>query len=98
MEGEGKGSFWWWRMEGEGKDSHAWWPMVGEGKGFFSPLPTFPQAILLRPSFFFPLILRFYFTMVLDHYLCIFSLFLGLYDYVFWCHKSPTHSLPIQFG
>jgi hypothetical protein len=30
----------------------AWWPMEGEGKGSFLPLPLFPQATLLKPSFF----------------------------------------------
>jgi hypothetical protein len=43
----------------------------------FSPLPTFPQQILLKPSFF-PLISRFYFTMVLCHYLGISFFFLDL--------------------
>jgi hypothetical protein len=43
----------------------------------FSPLPTFPQVILLKLSFF-PLILRFYFTMVLGCYLHISSLFFDL--------------------
>jgi hypothetical protein len=32
----------------------------------FSPLPTFSPTILLKPSFF-PLILRFYITMVLGY-------------------------------
>jgi len=63
-------------MEGEGKGSFAWRPMEGKGKGFFSPLPTSPQAILLRP---FLSELSFYFTMVLNHYLRISSLFLSLY-------------------
>jgi hypothetical protein len=36
-----------------------------------------PQQNLLKP-FFFPLILRFYFMMVLDHYLCLCFLFLDL--------------------
>jgi hypothetical protein len=36
----------------------------------FSPLLTYPQQILLKQSFF-PLILRFYFTMVLSCYLRI---------------------------
>jgi len=40
----------------------------GEGEGFFSPLSTFPPSNLLRPSFFFLLILRVYFTMVLGRY------------------------------
>jgi hypothetical protein len=43
----------------------------------FSILLTFPPQILLKPSFF-PLILRFYFTMVKGHYLCISFLFLDL--------------------
>jgi len=47
-------------------------------KSIFSHFPTFPQQILLKPSFF-PLILRFYFTMVLGCYLCISFLFLDLY-------------------
>jgi hypothetical protein len=49
--------------------------MEGEGKGSFWPLPTSPQAILLRPL---PLILKFYFIMVLGRYLRISSLFIGL--------------------
>jgi hypothetical protein len=48
-------------------------------KVFFHLFPLSPQATLLRPSFcFFPLILRFYFTMVLGRYLRISSLFFGL--------------------
>jgi hypothetical protein len=47
-----------WPMEG----SNAWWPLEGEGETFFSHLFTFPPTNLLKP-FFFPLILRFYFTM-----------------------------------
>jgi hypothetical protein len=43
----------------------------------FSPLPTFPQQNLLKLSFL-PLILRFYNTMVLGHYLRISFLFLDL--------------------
>jgi hypothetical protein len=27
-----------------------WWPMEGEGEGSFLPIPTSPQAILLKPS------------------------------------------------
>ncbi len=54
-------------MEG----SNAWWPMEGEGETPFHLFPLPPQEILLKPSFF-PLILRFYFTMVIGHYLCFF--------------------------
>jgi hypothetical protein len=43
----------------------------------FSPLPTFPQDFLFKLSFF-PLILRFYFTMVLGCYLRIFFIFFNL--------------------
>jgi hypothetical protein len=43
----------------------------------FSLLPIFPQQILLKPSFF-PLILKFYFIMVLGLYLCISFLFFDL--------------------
>jgi hypothetical protein len=67
MEGEGKGSHAWWPMAGEGEDSNAWWSMEGEGEGPFHLFPFSPQQILLKPSFF-PLILNFYFTMVLGHY------------------------------
>ncbi len=69
-------------------------------KVLFHLFPLSPQATLLKPSFFFLLILRFYFTMVLGHYLRISSLFPWPinYDHIFWCHKSPTHSLPIRFG
>jgi len=63
MEGGGEGSFAWRPMEGEGEGSFAWRPMEGEGsfawrlmegeeEGSFSPLPTSPQAILLRLSYF----------------------------------------------
>jgi hypothetical protein len=46
-------------------------------KNTFSPLPISPQQILLKLSFF-PLILRFYFTMVLNHYLRISFIFFDL--------------------
>ncbi len=68
-----EGSIAWWPLEG----SIAWWPMEGEGK---TPLPIFPfspQQILLKPSIF-PLILRFYFTMVLGRYLRISFFFFDL--------------------
>jgi hypothetical protein len=54
--------------------------LVANGKrrrNTFSPLPTFSQQTLLKPSLF-PLILRFYFTMVLSRYLCISFHFLDL--------------------
>jgi hypothetical protein len=47
--------------------------LVGNGRrrnNTFSPLPTFPQQILLKPSIF-PSTLRSYFTMVLGWYLRI---------------------------
>jgi len=55
-------------MEGEGE---------GEGKTPFHLFPFSPQQILFKLSFF-PLISRFYFTMVLDCYLHISFLFLDL--------------------
>ncbi len=64
MEGEGKG-FWlgsqWKEKEKvfglvangrRRKRFLAWWPMEGKGEGSFLPLPLFPQATLLKPSFF----------------------------------------------
>ncbi len=77
MEGEGEGSNVWWPMEGEGEGSNAWWLLEGERKAPFHLFPLSPQEILLKPSFF-PLILKFYFTMVLGSYLCISFLFLDL--------------------
>jgi hypothetical protein len=68
-----KGSVVWWPMEG----FVVWWPMEGKGEASFHLFPPSPQQLLLKPSFF-PLILRFYFTMVLSHYLCLCFLFLGL--------------------
>jgi len=64
-------------MEGEGKGSNVWWAMEGKGKATFHLFSFSPQQILLKPSLF-PLILSFYFTMVLGHYLRISSLFLDL--------------------
>jgi len=46
-------------MEG----SNAWWLMEGEGEAPFHLFPLSPQEILFKPSFF-PLILKFSFTMV----------------------------------
>jgi hypothetical protein len=45
-------------MEG----SNVWWPMEERRKTPFHLFPLSPQEILLKPSFF-PLILRFHFTM-----------------------------------
>jgi hypothetical protein len=78
IKGEGEGSFVWWPMEGEGEGFFVWWPIKGEGEGSFSLLPTFPPNNFTWTFVFFPLTLRFYFTMVLGHYLRIPSLFLGL--------------------
>jgi len=79
MKGEREGSHVWWPMEGEGegKTPQAWWPMKKEGEEREAHFHLFsfpPQQILFKPSFF-PLILNFYFTMVLGRYLCISSLF-----------------------
>jgi hypothetical protein len=62
--------------EGEGR-SKAWWPMEGEGEGSFPPFPIFPLNNFIYTFVFFPLTLRFYFTMVLGRYLRIPSIFLG---------------------
>jgi hypothetical protein len=77
MEGEGEVPHAWWSMEGKREVSNAWWLMEGEGEGLFHLFSFSPQQILLKPSFF-PLILNFYFTMVLSCYLHISSLFLDL--------------------
>jgi hypothetical protein len=65
-------------MEG----SIAWWPMEGKGKGE-TPFHLFTFSHFAPNKFylnlqFFPLILRFYFTMVLGRYLRISFLFLDL--------------------
>jgi hypothetical protein len=85
---EGSNAWWpmersnaWWPMEGSNawwplKGSNAWWSMEGE-RAPFHLFSLSPQQILLKPSIF-PLILRFYFTMVLGHYLCIFFNFFDL--------------------
>ncbi len=67
-------------------------------KNTFSLLPIFPLTILLKPSFF-PLILRFYFIMVLGRLLMHFLPFLWSINYnpASWCNKSFTHSLLIWF-
>jgi hypothetical protein len=63
----------WSFMEG----SNDWWPMEEEKKTPFHLFPLSPHQILFKPSFL-PLILKFYFTMVLGHYLNISFLFLDL--------------------
>jgi hypothetical protein len=64
MEGEGEGSHAWGSMEGEGEGSNAWWPMEGERKILFTSSHFSPNQFYLNFQFF-PLTLRFYFTMVL---------------------------------
>jgi len=55
----------------------AWWPMKGEGKTPFHLFPLSPQQTYLNLQFF-PLTLRFYFSMVLGRYSCLFFLFFNL--------------------
>jgi hypothetical protein len=52
-----------------------------------------PPKFLLEP-FFFPLILRFYFTMVLNCHLTFFFFFPWPinYNHTSWCTKFSTHS------
>jgi hypothetical protein len=89
--GEGRSKAWW-SMEGEGKG--AWlggqWKekekekvlgLVANGRTrrrFFSTSSTFPPSNLLKPSFFLSFTLRFYFALVLGHYLRPPFVFLGL--------------------
>jgi hypothetical protein len=68
-----EGSNAWWPLEG----SIAWWPMEGEGKTPFPLFPLSPKQVLLKPLFF-PLILRFYFIVVLGRYSHISFLFFDL--------------------
>jgi hypothetical protein len=56
---------------------NVWWLVEGKGEAPFSPFSFSPQQILLK-FYFFPLILRFYFTMVLDQNLCLSFFFLDL--------------------
>jgi hypothetical protein len=68
----------WWPKEGEGKI-----PMFGgqwkeKEKVIFHLFPLPPPSNFVETFVFFPLILKFYFTMVLGGYLCISSLFFGL--------------------
>jgi hypothetical protein len=55
----------------------AWWLMEGEGKILFTSSHFFPNQFYQNLQFF-PLTLKFYFTMILGRYLRISSLFLGL--------------------
>jgi hypothetical protein len=66
-----------------------------EGETSFSPLLTFSPKIFYL-IFFFLLILRFYFTMVLDRPFLPFLWPIN-YNHISWCNKSSTHSLPIWF-
>jgi hypothetical protein len=54
---------------------HAWWPMEGEGKTPFH-LFHFPPTNFTYTFNVFPFASRFYFTMVLSHYLRLFFPFL----------------------
>jgi hypothetical protein len=45
--------------------------MEGEGEGSLLPIPTFPPSNFTSTFIFYPLTLRFNFTMVLGHYLPI---------------------------
>jgi hypothetical protein len=45
--------------------------MEGEGEGSLLPIPTFPPNNFTLTFIFYPSTLRFYFTMVLGHYLPI---------------------------
>jgi len=67
--------------------------LKGEGETSFSPLFT-SSPNNFTWTFFFPLILRLYFTMVLNCYLMPFFLFPWPinYNHASWCTKSSTHS------
>jgi len=80
----------WWPMEGSmlggqwnvpslvaNEMFQAWWPMEGEGKTPFH-LFHFPLNKLYINLQFFPLTLRFYFTMVLSHHSHLSFLFFDL--------------------
>jgi hypothetical protein len=81
---------------------HVWWPLEGfmlgglwkeKEKHHFHLFSLSPLIILLK-HFFFPLIWRIYFTMVLNHYFMFFFPFSWPINYnpAFWCTKSFTHS------
>jgi hypothetical protein len=74
----------------------AWWLMEGEGKTPFSPLTTFAQQILLKPSIF-SLDLK---VLLYHGPRPLFTHFLPFprsinYDCAFQCNKSSTPSLSI---
>ncbi len=76
---------------------HVWLLLEGKGEASFSPPSTFhPIRFYL---IVFPLILGFFFTMVLDHYFAYFLHFLLSinYSHTFLSTKSSTHSLPSWF-
>ncbi len=102
--------FAWWPMEGEGKNSllGGQWKvkekvlcLVVNGrwkKNPFHLFPLSPQPILPKLSIF-PLDLK---VLLYRGYRPLFVHFLLFpwlinHDCVLWCHKSPPHSLPIQF-
>jgi hypothetical protein len=69
---------WWkiptrWAME----SSNVWWLVEGKGKASFHLFSLSRQEIFLKLSFF-PLILKFYFIMVIGHYLHISFYFFDL--------------------
>jgi hypothetical protein len=74
----------------------AWWPMEGEGETPFH-LFHFPPNNLYPNLQFFPLTLRFYFTMVLSRYSCLPFPFLSSINHncTPQCNKSSTPSLSI---
>jgi hypothetical protein len=65
----------------------------------FHLFPFPPQATLLRPSCFsFNIkVLLYHGSRPLFMHFLIFPWLIN-YDHAFWCHKSPTHSVLIQFG
>jgi len=76
----------------------AWWPMESKRKNTFSPLPIFPQQILLKPSIFsFDLTVLFYHgsrPLLLPFFPFPRSI---NYDCTTQCNKSFTPSLSIWF-
>ncbi len=81
-----------WKLRMEG--SNVWWFLKGEGETSFSSLLISPLNNFTW-TFFFPLILRFYFIMVLDCYFMHFFPFPQPinYNHAYWCTKFSTHSL-----
>jgi hypothetical protein len=75
-----KGSNTWWVLKGSNgrlpmEGFNVWWSLKGEGETSFSPLLTPPPQQFYQNLLFFSLILRFYFTMVLNRYFTTFLLF-----------------------